>query len=212
MRGGLYRYGIGPDTEAALALVAGFYDRRKVGDAGPLGFRRSTDLGLLTACLPRLLEEGIVAPGGSRFLDLGAADGRVNVLMSYLARVSVGVELDEWTLDEHQSLFHEVSERLRAKRLPLPPRNLYLFQGDSTDPGVHEKILRETGLRFEDFDLFYTYLVMQEEFARMIVERARPGAVFMVYGLGPILPRFEGLKLLEPLSPLEGVLALYRKP
>ena len=37
-------------------------------------------------------------------LDLGCGDGRVNVWMSYLAQVSIGVELDEWTLEEHTGL------------------------------------------------------------------------------------------------------------
>ena len=43
-----------------LRHVAEFYDARKVGDVGPLGFRRSTDLMTLYNCLDRLVSEGIV--------------------------------------------------------------------------------------------------------------------------------------------------------
>ena len=74
-----------------LQAVAGFYDRRKVGDVGFLGFRRSTDLTRLVACLDRLIEQEILIPGKSLFLDMGCADGRVNVLLSYLVKVSVGI-------------------------------------------------------------------------------------------------------------------------
>ncbi|MBU1904499.1 MAG: hypothetical protein KJ573_13020, partial [Proteobacteria bacterium] len=61
----------------SLSKVAEFYDRRKVGDAGPLGFRRSTDLKTLFACTDRLIHEKIIDPGETAFLDLGCADGRV---------------------------------------------------------------------------------------------------------------------------------------
>jgi hypothetical protein len=33
----------------------------------------------------------------------------------------------------------------------------------------------------------------------------------MVYGLEKILPRLEGLRLLTPERPLQGIVALYRK-
>jgi tRNA(Ile2) C34 agmatinyltransferase TiaS len=78
------------------------------------------------------------------------------------------------------------------------------------DGSLHEKIRGETGAALEEFDLFYTYLTMQEEFAELISERAKPGAVFMVYGLNDILPRFPGFRLLSQ-KPLEGIVALYRK-
>ena len=43
-----------------------------------------------------------------------------------------------------------------------------------------------------------------------IARKAKPGAVFMVYGMEKILPRLEGMELIGP-GPLEGVLALYQK-
>ncbi len=77
-----------------LQKVANFYDQQKVGHVGPLGFRRSTDLMTLFACMDRLLEEEIIIPDRSIFLDLGCADGRVNVFLSYLVKFSIGIELD----------------------------------------------------------------------------------------------------------------------
>ena len=198
-------------TMDTLLRIARFYDERKVGDLGFLGFRRSSDLTRLVACLSTLIQKGLLAPGASSFLDMGCADGRVNVLLSYLTAKSVGIELDEWTLDEYTVLRHELDGELVREGYPLPPENIFLFHGDTMDPALHERIRLETGLELEDIDLFYTYLTMQEEFAGLIDRKARKGAVFMVYGLERILPRFEGLRLLTPREPLEGIVALYQK-
>jgi SAM-dependent methyltransferase len=197
--------------EETLHRVAEFYDGKKVGDVGPLGFRRSTDLKILRKCADRLLDVGIIRPGETRFLDLGCADGRVNVFFSYLVKTSVGIELDEWTLDEYGPLRSDLERRLRALGLPLPPDNIHVFHGDSEDERTHCRVFRETGIPFGAFDLFYTYLVMHEEFARRIVRHGKSGAVFMVYGLQNIIPSYDGLRLLDRLSPMEGIMALYRK-
>lgn len=109
---------------ATLAKVAEFYDCKKVGDVGALGFRRSTDLMSLLSCLPTLLDAGLIVPRESRFLDLGCADGRVNVLFSYLVKSSIGVELDEWTLDEYAPLRKELERWLRRAELLRPPENI----------------------------------------------------------------------------------------
>jgi len=79
---------------------------------------------------------------------------------------------------------------LVEKGLLLPRRNIFLYHGDSTDESLHDRIHRETGVRFDQFDVFYTYLTMQEEFAELIARKARPGSIFMVYGLEKIIPRF----------------------
>ena len=193
-----------------LQAVAGFYDQRKVGDVGFLGFRRSTDLTRLVACLDRLIDQEILIPGKSLFLDMGCADGRVNVLLSYLVKVSVGIELNEWIMDEYLGLRTNLEAYLQEDNLCLAPDNIFLFQGNSMDDTVHESITMDTGVRFDEFDLFYTYLTMQEEFAGLIARKAKKGSVFMVYGLGKILPQFDGLRLLTK-RPLEGILALYQK-
>jgi hypothetical protein len=68
-----------------------------------------------------------------------------------------------------------------------------------------------TGLQLQDFDFFYTYLLMHEEFAGLIREQGKKGAVFMVYGVNQILPRYEGFRHLDRISPMEGILAFYEK-
>jgi SAM-dependent methyltransferase len=202
---------LNPELRATLGRVAEFYDRKKVGDAGALGFRRSTDLTKLLGCLEPMLEAGIIVPRQTRFLDLGCADGRVNVLLSYLVRSSIGIELDEWTLDEYASLRKELERSLRRADLPRPPQNVFLLQGDSTADELHSRIKRKTGIAFDRFDIFYTYLVMHAEFAELLARRAKKGAIFMVYGLDRVLPRYPGFQLLEHLSPMEGGLTLYSK-
>jgi SAM-dependent methyltransferase len=201
---------LSPLTQKTLLRVAHFYDQRKVGDAGALGFRRSSDLTRLTACLMSMVAENLLFLQSFSFLDLGCADGRVNVLLSYLARKSVGIEIDEWTLDEYLPLKGDLESVLKREHLPLPPGNIHLYHGDSMDGFLHEKIRSETGVALEDFDLFYTYLTMQEEFAELISKRAKQGALFMVYGLKEILPRFPGLRLLTE-NPLQGIVVLYQK-
>jgi len=197
--------------ERTLLQVAEFYDRRKVGEVGHLGFRRSSDLSKVLSSLKTMMRQGLLVPEEALFLDMGCADGRVNVLLSYLTKSTVGIELDEWTLDDYGPLREELDALLAEKKLLLPRNNISLYHGDSTDESLHERIQRETGVRFDQFDLFYTYLTMMEELAELIVRKARSGALFMVYGLEKILPRFTGLQLLTPERPLEGILALYRK-
>ena len=87
-----------------LLKVGGFYDKHKVGDMGPLGFHRSTDMMTLMACLDRLMDKKIINPGETKFFDLGCADGRVDAFLSYLVKMSVGIELDEWTLEDYGPL------------------------------------------------------------------------------------------------------------
>jgi len=194
----------------SLEAVADFYDARKVGDVGPLGFRRSSDLHALLSCLYQLHARGLLNENCS-FLDMGCADGRVNVLMSYFVKVSVGIEIDQWILDEYGPLRKELNQILQSKGLLLPPPNIHLFHGDASDPQVYRRIKEATGKLFNQFDFFYTYLVMHEEFSQFISQKAKSGAIFMVYGLGGVLPRYQGLELLKDLSPMDNILGLYRK-
>jgi len=202
---------IDPPLHTLLEHVARFCDSRQVGDVGAFGFRRTTELGKILPCLEHLLSEGILVPGGTRFLDMGCGDGRVNFFLSPLVGRSVGVELDDWILDEAFTLQEGLETSLKRPGLSLAANNVHLFLGDSTDEGLHARIEQETGIAFEAFDLFYTYLIMQEEFASLIARKARRGAVFAVYGLERIQPRFPGLRLLTPGRALNGVLALYEK-
>ncbi len=198
-------------TRNSLKKLAEFFDARQVGDVGPLGFRRSTNLTTLLKCAERLMAENTIIPERSAFLDLGCADGRVNLFFSFLMHASVGVELDEWTLDEYAPLKKELAETLKASGMLFPSENVHLFHGDATDEAVHGRIVQETGLNLADFDFFYTYLIMHEEFAHMLARKAKKGAIYMVYGLHKIMPRYSGFRLMKELSPMEGVLALYEK-
>lgn len=190
--------------------MAHFYDQRKVGDVGFKGFRRSSDLSKLLACLDELISHNILIPQKSLFLDMGCADGRVSVFFSYLVKVSAGIEIDEWTLDEYDTLRKDLEGNLKDNHLITLPNNIFLFHGDSTDEVIHEAINQKIGIGLQDFDLFYTYLTMYEAFSHLIARKAKKGSVFMVYGLKKIIPKLDGLTLITP-RPLEGILALYRK-
>jgi SAM-dependent methyltransferase len=195
-----------------LHAVADFYDQHLVGDLGPLGFRRTTELGRLLPCLPALVAAGILHLGRSRFFDLGCGDGRVNVLMSYIAQVSVGVELEDWLLDESASLREQLDASLVNKRLRALPQNIHLFCSDATDWTTHAAIKQGTGIAFAEFDIFYTFLTAHEAFSTLIAAHGKPGCAFLIYGMDRIFPRYDGLDFIESLSPLGGVLAVYRKP
>ena len=201
-----------PDKlEKTLQTVADFYDQRKVGHIGSMGFRRSSDLGRVKGAIAQLIACSLLIPKKCLFLDMGCADGRVNVFMSYLTAKSIGVELNEWIMDEYVPVKTELEDALKTARLPLPPDNISLFLGDTLDDETHEAIKNRTGTDFEEFDLFYTYLSMYEEFSMLIARKAKKGAIFMVYGLDKILPKINGLELLTRQKPLEGIIALYRK-
>jgi SAM-dependent methyltransferase len=201
-----------PDLKIRRTLyeTARFYDHKKVGDVGALGFRRSTDLSKLQACLDEMFKRRVLDSGRTRFLDMGCGDGRVNVFLSYLVKKSVGVEIDDFTLDDYRPLRKTLEEVLTEKDLPLPPGNISLFHGDTLDPTLHMEIQCEAGVGFEDFDLFYTYLTMHEEFSELIVNRARRGAHFIIYGVEKIIPKLKGMKLITP-EPMENILVIYKK-
>ena len=164
------------ETKRTLSYVAKFYDSRKVGDVGPLGFRRSSDLETLLMCMKRLVKEGLLGPE-STFLDMGCGDGRVNVFMSYLVKASVGVEMDEWTLDEYQPLKKQLDQYLESAGIRLPSQNIHLFYGDASDELLHERIETHIGFGFREFDIFYTDAGMHEDFARLIAEKAKPASI-----------------------------------
>lgn len=91
-------------------LIARYYDGCKVGYVGHEGYRKSTDLAKFCKCIDELLALGYIEPQHTTFLALGCADGRVNVLMSYFVKSSVGIEIDPEILSEYSQ---------RRKELPL---------------------------------------------------------------------------------------------
>jgi hypothetical protein len=199
------------DLRKTLLKVAEFYDQRKVTHKGYLGFRQSSDLTRLVHCIEHLIRHSLLIPRQSLFLDMGCADGRVNVLLSYLVRQSVGIEMHDWILDEYAPLKKALESSLSEHHLQSPPSNISLIYGDTLDAAVHETLTERTGVCFEEFDLFYTYLTMHEEFAELIAQKAKRGAVFMIYGLERVLPKLDGLQLLTPGELIQGIIALYQK-
>ncbi len=199
------------DLKRTLLRVAQFYDQRKVSHTGYLGFRQSSDLTRLVACVDYLIKGLLLIPQQSLFLDMGCADGRVNVLLSYVVKQSVGIEVHDWILDEYAPLRERLECTLREHHLQCPPHNISLLHGDTLDEAIHETITERTGASFEEFDLFYTYLTMYEEFAELIAQKAKRGAVFMIYGLERVLPKLNGLQLLTPGKLIQGIIALYQK-
>lgn len=199
------------DLRKTLFKVAQFCDQRKVTHRGYLGFRQSSDLTRLVACIEHLIHDPLLIPHPSLFLDMGCADGRVNLLLSYVARQSVGIEVNDWILDEYVPLKRGLEGALKEHHLQLPPNNICLIHGDTRDEAVLATITERTGASFEEFDLFYTYLTMYEEFAELIGRKAKRGSVFMIYGLERVLPKLDGLHLLTPGKLLQGIVALYQK-
>jgi len=181
----------------ALLRTAQFYDERKVGEDGRFGFRRSSDLMLLYRNLDKLIDNGIIRPKETVFLDLGCADGRVNVFFSYLTKASIGIEIDDWSLEECPILLSQLTFILKKEGLPTPENNIFLFHGDVFDPKVYEKIRIATGYKISDIDVFYTYLFMYNEFSEILRKKGRKGAFFIIYGVGDIIPRLEGLEYID---------------
>jgi len=193
-----------------LEKIAVFYDAQKYGHEGVEGYRKSTDLAKFLPCACRLWDSGVLDPEKTVFLDLGCADGRVNLLMSYLVRLSVGVEIDPEILREYGPRRRDLLEELHRERLVKPAGNVHLFSGDSLHPGTYEGIHGSLGISFRDVDLFYTYITLHDLFAQKIVSEAKPGARYLVYGFHKVLPRYEGLDVVDPDVGGGGIAALYQ--
>lgn len=194
-----------------LVRVAGFYDARSIGRVGGQGYRMSTRLSDLVACLERLVRARVLAVGESRFVDVGCGDGRVNVLLGYLTQVSVGLEIDSSALAVHEELRRELAAGLAAEGLLPLPDNVHLLAGDATDTQSYAPLYRSHGLRLADFDLFFNFLTLHDECAALVVEHARAGAHFVLYGADRCWPAYAGLDLIEEATSRRHQLAVYRK-
>jgi hypothetical protein len=177
-----------------LAFIADFYDGCKFGCEGVEGYRKSTDLQKFAHCILDLGDHGLLDPRHTSFVDLGCADGRVNVMMSYAVRKSIGIEIDAEILAEF-----------------APPENIEVFHGSSLEEETYARISEKTGVLLGDIDFFYTYITLHDLFGEMIAQKAKPGALYMVYGFSKILPRYDGMELLLPDVGSQGIAALYKK-
>jgi SAM-dependent methyltransferase len=198
--------------EKTTRLIAGRLDSCKVGCTGNLGFRKTTDLGKFCACIRHLSELGVLDPRKTIFADLGCGDGRVNLLLSYFVRLSVGIETDSEILAEYRPRRAEVLSLLEREGGAPPPDNIHLFCGSSLDKKTFDRVRQATGQGIEQIDLFYTYITLHDVFAELIAEKARPGALYLVYGFNRVLPRYEGLELAVADVGSQGIAALFRKP
>jgi len=158
-----------------------------------------------------LFDSGIVRPGSTVFTDLGCGDGRVNLLMSYFVRLSIGVEIDPEILSEYHLRKEELISILKTEGAVLPPENIFLVQGNSLDDGTFDEVRSRTGIDLGDVDLFYTYITLHDVFAEKIAERGRPWAHFLVYGFSSVLPDYESLELVNPDVGGQAIAALFRK-
>jgi hypothetical protein len=194
-----------------IAVIARYFDGCKVGYEGTEGYRKSTDLFKLAACAEELSSLGLIGPQRTAFLDLGCADGRVNILMSCFVRLSIGVEIDPEILAEYAQRQKELAARIEAAGAMLPPQNVALFHGNSLEDGTLDRVFAGTGVRFDGVDLFYTYITLHDMFAEKIRADARKGALYLVYGFSRVLPRYDGFDLVLPDVADQGIAALYRK-
>jgi hypothetical protein len=194
-----------------LALIGSYYNGCKFGVQGHEGYRKSTDLEKLAACVRELVAQGLLDPDRTVFTDLGCADGRVNVLMSYFVRRSIGIEIDPDILSEYEPRKEALLEQIGQANLERPPENIALFRGSSLDDSLYRHILEATGIRFGDMDVFYTYITLHELFAGKIRRDAKDGALYLVYGFHRVLPSYPGLEVLNPDVAGQGIAALYVK-
>ena len=197
--------------DRSLKLAADYFDGRKVGCYGNSGYRKTTDLSRFCACIKDLLDSGIVDPANSVFVDLGCGDGRVNLLMSYFVRLSIGIEIDSEILSEYEPRKNELISVLDSENAAPPPENIFLIHGSSLDAATFDKVRSRTGAGFEDVDLFYTYITLHDVFAEKIAERGRPGACYLVYGFSRVLPAYESFELINPDVGGRAIAALFRK-
>ena len=194
-----------------LDLIAEYYDGCKVGYEGHQGYRKSTDLLKFGKCIDEMVSLGYVNPERTFFLDLGCGDGRVNVLVSYFVKASIGIEIDSDILAEYGQRKKDIDLRLQRENLVIPPNNLALFHGNSLEDATYVKIFTSTGVRFEDVDLFYTYITLHDLFAEKIARDGKKGALYLVYGFSKVLPRYQGLEVLVQDLASQGIVAVYRK-
>jgi SAM-dependent methyltransferase len=194
-----------------VACIADYYDGNKVGYVGHEGYRKSTDLAKFCKCIDKLIALGYIEPQHTTFLDLGCADGRVNVLMSYFVKRSVGIEIDPEILAEYRQRKKELTLELQRENLLQPPDNISLFKGNSLETATYDLIENSIGVRFERIDLFYTYITLHDLFAAKIAEEGKQKALYLVYGFNRILPRYQGLEILIPDVASQGIVSLYAK-
>lgn len=197
--------------QQTIATIANYYNGCKVGYVGHEGYRKSTDLVKFARCIDELVGLDLIDPKRTLFLDLGCADGRVNVLMSYFVKLSLGIEIDPEILAEYNPRKEELGHKLQRANLIQPINNITLLLGNSLEATTYEQLESTINVRFEEIDIFYTYITLHDLFGAKIAAKAKPKALYLVYGFNKILPRYQGLELLIPDLASQGIVTLYGK-
>lgn len=197
--------------QQTIATIANYYNGCKVGYVGHEGYRKSTDLVKFARCIAELVRLDLIDPKRTLFLDLGCADGRVNVLMSYFVKLSLGIEIDPEILAEYNPRKEELGHKLQRANLIQPINNITLLLGNSLEATTYEQLESTINVRFEEIDIFYTYITLHDLFGAKIAAKAKPKALYLVYGFNKILPRYQGLELLIPDLASQGIVTLYGK-
>ena len=197
--------------QETIDFIARYYEGQKYGREGVEGYRKSTDLMKFARVVEELRRLDVVDEDTTVFLDLGRADGRVNVLWSYSVKRSVGIEIDPLIVQEYEPRKAVLLEALKRENRPLPPDNIHVFLGNSLEPETYETDFNTTGVRFSDVDLFYTCITLHDLFGEMIASSAKKGAHYLVYGFSRVLPRYEGHEVVIPNVASQSIAALYRK-
>ncbi len=120
------------DLHRTIELTANYFDARKVGCFGNTGYRKTTDLAKFCACIEDLTDSGIIRPQSTVFTDLGCGDGRVNLLMSYFVRLSIGLEIDSEILSEYGPRKNELISLLRSEGGGPAARKYFPFPWELT--------------------------------------------------------------------------------
>jgi hypothetical protein len=131
--------------------------------------------------------------------------------MSYVVGKSIGIEVDGDILSEFRPRKEALLNELRKRNLILPPDNIALFQGSSLEAATYQRMVSDIGISLSEVDLFYTYITLHDLFAEKIAQEAKDGALYLVYGFNNVLPRYQGLRLVDPNVASQGIAALYVK-
>jgi hypothetical protein len=131
--------------------------------------------------------------------------------MSYFVKVSAGIEIDPEIFAEYKPRIEELDHKLHRSNLIQPSDNIALFLGNSLEAATYEQIETTINVRFDEIDIFYTYITLHDLFGAKIAAEAKPKALYLVYGFNKILPHYQGLELLIPDLASQGIVALYGK-
>ncbi len=198
-------------TVKTIEAIITFFDANQKGHIGNSGYRKTSSLSVLFRAVKKLMAQNIIQYKKTVFLDLGCGDGRVCMLMSYICKQSIGIELEDFIYDEYREVRNQVENILKLNRLLPFPDNMLVINGDSLSAETHKFIKQKVDIELKDVDIFYTYITLHDAFASMLKEKARKGSYYMVYGFSGVLPRYDSFELVDPDVANEKLIALYRK-